>query len=96
MADLRRLLETEDVDLLRGMVVVFAEKVMSADADAVCGVPWGGVQYRPANGRCCSFVCGIRFQPRHQGEVRCFNRSVVRGPRSGRPPVGGEVFRSGR
>jgi len=41
MRRLRRQLETADVDLLREMVRAFAETLMSADADAVCGATYG-------------------------------------------------------
>jgi putative transposase len=38
---LRKQLEEADVDLLREMVRSFAETLMSADADAMCGAPYG-------------------------------------------------------
>jgi putative transposase len=38
---LRKQLETADVDLLREMVGAFAETLMSAEADALCGAPYG-------------------------------------------------------
>jgi putative transposase len=38
---LRKQLEEADIDLLREMVRSFAETLMSADADAVCGAPYG-------------------------------------------------------
>jgi transposase-like protein len=38
---LRKQLETADVDLLREMVRSFAETLMSADADALCGAGYG-------------------------------------------------------
>jgi transposase-like protein len=38
---LRKQLETTSPDLLRAMVKDFAEALMSADADAVCGAGWG-------------------------------------------------------
>jgi putative transposase len=38
---LRKQVETADVDLLREMVRAFAETLMSADADAMCGAPYG-------------------------------------------------------
>ena len=41
LAWLRKQVETADVDLLREMVRAFAETLMSADADAVCGAPYG-------------------------------------------------------
>ena len=37
---LRKQLEVADVDLLREMVRTFAEMLMSAEADAVCGAPY--------------------------------------------------------
>jgi putative transposase len=37
----RKQLEEADVDLLREMVKVFAEQLMGADADAVCGADYG-------------------------------------------------------
>ena len=41
LAWLRKQLETADVDLLREMVRAFAENLMSADADALCGASYG-------------------------------------------------------
>jgi len=41
MTWLRKQLETADVDLLREMVRTFAETLMSAEVDAVCGAPYG-------------------------------------------------------
>ena len=41
LEDLRKQLEGADVDLLREMVKVFAERLMGADADAVCGADYG-------------------------------------------------------
>jgi len=38
---LRNELENEDNDLLRTMVAEFAEKLMSAEADALCGAAYG-------------------------------------------------------
>ena len=38
---LRKQLETDGNDLLREMVRSFAEGLMSADADAVCGASYG-------------------------------------------------------
>lgn len=37
---LRKQLKTADVDLLREMVRTFAETLMSAEADALCGAPY--------------------------------------------------------
>ena len=37
----RKQLEGAGVDLLREMVKVFAEELMGAEADALCGAPWG-------------------------------------------------------
>ena len=41
LAWLRKQVETADVDLLREMVRAFAETLMSAQADAMCGAPYG-------------------------------------------------------
>ena len=41
LEDLRKQPEGADVDLLREMVKVFAERLMGADADAVCGADYG-------------------------------------------------------
>ena len=41
LAWLRKRLETADVDLLREMVATFAQALMSAEADALCGAPYG-------------------------------------------------------
>jgi putative transposase len=41
LAWLRKQLEDADVDLLREMVRAFAENLMSAEADARCGAPYG-------------------------------------------------------
>ena len=38
---LRKQLETDDNDLLREMVRSFAEELMGAEADAICGAPYG-------------------------------------------------------
>lgn len=38
---LRKQLEMADVDLLREMVRTFAETLMSAEADALCGASYG-------------------------------------------------------
>src|SRR2546429_8962789 len=38
---LREQLESASPDLLRAMVKTFAEALMSAEADAVCGAPYG-------------------------------------------------------
>lgn len=38
---LRNQLEAEGNDLLREMVRSFAQGLMSAEADVVCGAPWG-------------------------------------------------------
>ncbi len=48
---LRQQLETADVDLLREMVRSFAEALMSADADAVCGAAYGEVSAARVNRR---------------------------------------------
>jgi putative transposase len=41
LEDFRKQLEGADVDLLREMVKVFAEQLMGADADALCGADYG-------------------------------------------------------
>jgi putative transposase len=41
LEDFRKQLEGADVDLLRKMVKVFAEQLMGADADALCGADYG-------------------------------------------------------
>jgi hypothetical protein len=41
LEDFRKQLEGADVDLLRGMVRVFAEQLIGADADALCGADYG-------------------------------------------------------
>jgi putative transposase len=41
LEDFRKQLEGADIDLLREMVKVFAEELMGADADALCGAGWG-------------------------------------------------------
>ena len=41
LAWLRKQLETADVDLLREMVATFVQTLMGAEADAVCGAPYG-------------------------------------------------------
>jgi hypothetical protein len=41
LEDFRKQLEGADVDLLRQMVKVFAEQLMGADADALCGADYG-------------------------------------------------------
>ena len=41
LEDFRKQLEGADVDLLREMAKVFAEQLMGADADALCGADYG-------------------------------------------------------
>jgi hypothetical protein len=41
LANLRKQVAEADTDLLRGMVKVFAERLMSAEADAPCGADYG-------------------------------------------------------
>ena len=41
LEDFRKQLEGADIDLLREMVKVFAEQLMGADADALCGADYG-------------------------------------------------------
>src|SRR5690606_29733202 len=48
---LRKQLEEADPDLLREMVRSFAETLMSADADEVCGAPYGTVSPDRVNRR---------------------------------------------
>ena len=48
---LRQQLEHADVDLLREMVRSFAEALMSADADAICGADYGTVTDQRVNRR---------------------------------------------
>jgi len=48
---LRKQLETDNNDLLREMVRSFAEELMGADADAVCGAGYGEVSARRVNRR---------------------------------------------
>ena len=48
---LRKQLETDENDLLREMVRSFAEGLMSADADAVCGAGYGEVSPDRTNRR---------------------------------------------
>jgi hypothetical protein len=48
---LRQQLEHADVDLLREMVRAFADALMSADADAVCGAAYGAISAERTNRR---------------------------------------------
>ena len=48
---LRNQLEADGNDLLREMVRSFAQGLMSAEADVVCGAPWGGVRPDRVNRR---------------------------------------------
>ncbi len=41
LEDFRKQLEGADLDLLREMVKVFAEQLIGADADALCGADYG-------------------------------------------------------
>jgi hypothetical protein len=75
----REQLESASRDLLRAMVTTFAEALMSAEADAVCGAPYGqrseertnqrngvpatGVGHPGRDGGCCIFA-GAR--PEHR------------------------------
>lgn len=51
LAWLRKQLETDDNDLLREMVRSFAEGLMGAEADAVCGAPYGEASPQRTNRR---------------------------------------------
>lgn len=51
MAWLRKQLEEADADLLREMVRTFAEALMGAEADAVCGAPYGARSRQRTNTR---------------------------------------------
>jgi transposase-like protein len=48
---LRKQLEEAHPDLLRAMVKEFAEALMSADADAVCGAGYGERSWSSGSGR---------------------------------------------
>jgi hypothetical protein len=48
---LRKQLAEADTDLLREMVRSFAEALMGAEADAVCGAPYGEVSLERVNRR---------------------------------------------
>jgi putative transposase len=48
---LRKQLEQDDPDLLREMVKSFAERLMSAEADAVCGAGYGERSAERVNSR---------------------------------------------
>ena len=51
LAWLRKQLETDNNDLLREMVRSFAEELMGAEADAVCGAPYGEISPDRTNRR---------------------------------------------
>jgi transposase-like protein len=51
LAWLRKQLETADADLLRGMVQTFAEALMSTEAEALCGAPYGARSAARVNAR---------------------------------------------
>ena len=48
---LRKQLETDDNDLLREMVRSFAEELMAAEADVICGAPYGEISVDRVNRR---------------------------------------------
>ena len=48
---LRKHLEDDDADLLREMVRSFAERLMSAEVDVLCGASWGEVSGERVNSR---------------------------------------------
>jgi len=48
---LRKQLETDDNDLLREMVRSFAEELMAAEADVMCGAPYGEISVDRVNRR---------------------------------------------
>jgi transposase-like protein len=48
---LRQQLESASPDLLRAMVKTFADALMSAEADAVCGAPYGQRSEQRVNSR---------------------------------------------
>ena len=51
LAWLRKQLETDDNDLLREMVRSFAEGLMGAEADVLCGAPYGEASPERTNRR---------------------------------------------
>jgi putative transposase len=51
VAWLRKHLEQADTDLLREMVRTFIQALMSAEADAICGAPYGERSGQRANRR---------------------------------------------
>jgi transposase-like protein len=48
---LRKHLDVDDSDLLREMVRAFAQRLMSAEADALCGAGYGEVSPERVNSR---------------------------------------------
>jgi transposase-like protein len=41
LAWLRKVIADGDADLMRKMLKVFAEELMGAEADSICGAAWG-------------------------------------------------------
>jgi len=70
LEEFRKQLEGADVDLLREMVKVYAEQLMGADADALCGADYGERSPERINRRSASWDadgrplgCGCRPSP---------------------------------
>jgi transposase-like protein len=64
---LRKQLEQASPDLLRAMVQEFAEALMGAEADAVCGAPYGeriGFRNSHAGAALKGFKIPVRLTPR--------------------------------
>ena len=90
---LRNQLEVEGNDLLREMVRSFAQGLMSAEADVVCGAPWGqqspdrvnrrnGYRTRRSDTRVGSIELRIAelrclLEPGHRPEMRILDQSVT-------------------
>jgi putative transposase len=63
---LREQAETASPDVLRAMVKTFADALMSAEADALCGAPYGQRRDERTNSR-------NGYQPREWDRVRPLN-----------------------
>jgi hypothetical protein len=87
-------LEQASPDLLRAMLQTFAEALMSADADAVCGAPYGQVSEDRVNRR--NGYRDRRWDTRAGTEpVALFRAPVIRGEVATVPGAGCGVIGTG-
>src|SRR5947207_8262285 len=95
---LREQLESASPDLLRAMVKTFAEALMSAEADAICGAPYGQRSEDRTNQRNGYPAPGVGHEGRHgrAGDPETAAGLVLSGLVAAAPPAGRAGPRLGR